>query len=124
MSADVKRSVRVAERLKEELAKLLAHEVRDPRAAGVIVTRVEMPNDLRSAKVSFRLLEGAEREERRQEAAEGLARASGLLRREVTQRLQLRHAPELRFVYDAAQEKLQRIDELLFEIRQEQAPRG
>jgi ribosome-binding factor A len=111
----------VAERLKEELAELLVHELRDPRAAGVIVTRVEMPSDLRSAKVYFRLLEGAEREERREEALQGLGRAAGLLRREVTRRLQLRHAPELRFVYDGGLEKLQRIDELLFEIRQEQS---
>lgn len=119
MTSEVKRSVRVAERLKEELAELLVHELRDPRAAGVIVTRVEMPSDLRSAKVYFRLLEGAEREERREEALQGLGRAAGLLRREVTRRLQLRHAPELRFVYDGGLEKLQRIDELLFEIRQE-----
>ena len=39
--------------------------------------------------------------------------------REVTQRLQLRHAPELRFVYDDGQDNTSRVEQLLAEIDHE-----
>jgi ribosome-binding factor A len=116
--AEVKRSVRVAARVQEELASLIAREARDPRLAGVVVSRVEMPDDLRSARVYVRLLEGGEA--RRDEALAGLARASGMLRREVTGRVGLKFAPDLRFYYDSAQEKVARIEELLEEVRREE----
>lgn len=120
---DVKRSVRVSARLREELAELLAHEVRDPRLEGAVVTSVEMPDDLRSAKVGVRVLQGGEDPARRKELLTGLERASGLLRREVTQRLSLRFAPELRFVYDEGLDKQARIEELLHEVHVEDQAR-
>jgi len=123
MATEVKRAVRVAQRLREELAALVGRDLRDPRVAGVVIARVEMTDDLRRAKVYFRLLEGGDDEARRALAGEGLTRAGGMLRREATQRLQLRSAPELVFFYDATQEKLQRIEELLHEVREESKKR-
>ncbi len=120
MPGEVKRAVRVAARVREVLATILTQEVRDPRISGVVVSRIEMPDDLRSARVYVRMLEGGDDEERRKEALTGLARASGMLRREVGQRVGLKFAPEMRFYYDAAQEKVNRIEELLEEGRREQ----
>src|SRR5262245_38784872 len=114
--AEVKRAVRVAARLQEELAILIAHEARDPRLVGVVVSRVEMPDDLRSARVYVGLIDPAAD---KKEALAGLARATGMLRREVTGRLGLKFAPDLRFYYDEAQEKIARIEELLAEVRRE-----
>ena len=119
MPGEVKRAVRVAARVREVLATILTQEVRDPRISGVVVSRIEMPDDLRSARVYVRMLEGGDDEERRKEALTGLARASGMLRREVGQRVGLKFAPEMRFYYDAAQEKVNRIEELLEEVRRE-----
>jgi len=107
---------RVAEGVRIELAELLASEVKDPGAAGAIITRVEMANDLRSGKVLVRLLEGGDDLERRKRLLDGLGRARGMLRREVSQRLQLRHAPELRFVYDTGLDHTVRVEQLLAEI--------
>jgi ribosome-binding factor A len=115
MPGEVKRAVRVAERVREELSWLLTRDARDPRVAGVVVARVEMSDDLKHARVWVRTLDG----ERRDEALEGLARASGMLRREVTKRVKLRYAPELRFVYDEGQDKVARIEQLLDEVRRE-----
>ncbi len=117
MAGDVKRSTRVAERIREELSQLLLRDINDPRVQGAIVARVELPDDLRTATIYFRLLQGGEKPERRTEVATGFAKASGLIRREITRRLSLRHAPELKFVYDGGQEKLDRIDQLLHEVR-------
>jgi ribosome-binding factor A len=110
---DVKRATRVAERVREELGWLVTRDARDPRLEGVIVSRVEMPDDLRSAKVYVRTLDPAKKDE----ALEGLERASGMLRRELTRRVQLRYAPTLRFYYDEALEKTTRIEELLAEVK-------
>jgi ribosome-binding factor A len=107
---------RVAEGVREELASLLADEVKDPGAAGAVVTRVDMSNDLRSARVLVRVLEGGDEPARRATLVAALGRASGMLRREVTQRLGLRHAPELRFVYDDGQDNVTRVEQLLAEI--------
>jgi ribosome-binding factor A len=48
-----------------------------------------------------------------------LRRATGLLRREITRRLGLRHAPELRFVYDEGRDHLTEVERLLDEIAAE-----
>ena len=114
---------RVSKGMREELAALLGGEVKDPGAAGAIVTRVELTNDLRSARIFVRLLEGGDDPERRKKVLAALGRASGMLRREVTQRLALRAAPELRFAYDEGQDHTTRVEELLEEINKEQRKR-
>jgi ribosome-binding factor A len=113
--SEVKRPVRVAERVKEELAILVSQEVRDPRATGAIVTRVEMTDDLKMARVYIRTLDG----KGGAEVVEGLGRAASMLRREVTKRVNLRYAPELRFYYDDRLDKTTRIEELLEEVKKE-----
>jgi ribosome-binding factor A len=113
--SEVKRPVRVAERVKEELAVLISREVRDPRAAGAIITRVEMTDDLKLARVYIRTLDGTGGAE----VVEGLSRASSMLRREVTNRVKMRYAPELRFFYDDRLDKVTRIEELLEEVKKD-----
>ncbi len=117
MAAEVKRGTRVAEGIREELAKLLGRRVRDPRVAGAIVTRVVITDDLRSAKVYVRLLDGDA--SRQKELLTGLKSAQGMLRSAITKELSLRFAPELRFYYDSALDQQSRIDEILHEIQSE-----
>jgi ribosome-binding factor A len=112
---------RVAEAVREELSLLLSDEVKDPGAAGAVVTRVEMAGDLRSAHVRVRSLEAGSDPARRQELIQALGRAAGMLRREVTRRLRLRHAPELRFVYDEGVDDTTRVEQILAEIAAERS---
>ena len=111
--AEVKRASRVAERIREELAGLLTREVRDPGAAGAIVSRVEVTDDLKIARVYVRTLEGKGQDE----VLVALKRASSMLRKQVTTRLGLRFAPELRFFYDDRQDAVNRIEALLEEVK-------
>ena len=117
MASDVKRGVRVAERVREELSRLLARKVRDPRAEGVIVSRVEMTDDLGLARVYFRLLEPSDAKV--VEAKKGLEKAKGLLRAELTKTVKLRTAPDLRFFYDEGVDAQTRIEQLLEEVKRE-----
>lgn len=114
---------RVERGVREELAAMLVADIKDPGVAGAVVTRVEMTNDLRSARVHVRLLERGEDEVARRDVVAALGRASGFLRREVTQRLGLRHAPELRFFYDDGRDNSTRVEELLAEIEAERRSR-
>jgi ribosome-binding factor A len=118
------RARRVAEAIREELASLLANEVKDPGARGVVVTRAHMSNDLRMARVHVRLLERGDEPGPRLALLEALNRASGMLRRELTQRLGLRFAPELRFSYDEGLDQTARVEALLAEIEAERRTRS
>jgi ribosome-binding factor A len=115
---DDKRTARVAARIQEELAQLLVREVQDPRVRFVMITSVSVTPDLLDARVRVRLTTGDAPQARKAVLA-GLTSASGLLRRELGQRLQLRHAPRLAFHYDESVETTRRIEEVLAEIAAE-----
>jgi len=113
MKKDSRRSSRVSDLVRAELSRLVLTEARDPELKRVTITDVEMPPDLKSAKVFFSCLGGdAEREK----AGEALRRAAGYLRREVGQRCGLRYAPELKFMSDLSLERGARVEELLHQV--------
>jgi ribosome-binding factor A len=117
------RALRVSEGVRKELAALLATEVKDPRAAGAVVTRVEMTSDLRSVRVFVRVLEAGEDETRRRDLVNALRRASGMLRREISRRLGLRYAPEFKFAYDEGTDHRTNVERILAEIEAEKRSR-
>lgn len=119
MANENKRSTRVAERMKEELALLLLSEVSDPALRGVLVSEVQVTDDCRFGRIYFRFLDGLAPESRRKECQDGFRRAYGFLRRELGTRLQLRVAPELRFLYDEGQDARLRVDALLDEVKRD-----
>jgi ribosome-binding factor A len=123
MSGEVKRAVRVAGQVRAELVVSL-RALRDPRLASVLVSRVEMTDDLQLARVFVRLEVGGEDERTRRAALKVLEAASGRLRREVGQAVGLRYVPELRFRYDEAPDAVNRVEELLREIDAERKERG
>ncbi|HXJ17363.1 MAG TPA: 30S ribosome-binding factor RbfA [Candidatus Polarisedimenticolia bacterium] len=105
------RSERIAEEIRNELSLMLAGELKDPRLAlPLSVTEVRVAPDLRTVRVFVRL-EGNEDE--RGEALKGLKAASGYVRHELVERLQLRRAPDILFLVDESEEYGQRIEELL-----------
>lgn len=113
----VKRSTRVAKAMREELARAILFEVKDPRVRGVVVTSVRVTDDLREATVYF-VVEGGADDKRLKEIGKGLQSVSGFLRRAVTVALRLRSAPELAFEFDESIERGARIEQLLAEIKQ------
>lgn len=120
MTTENKRSKRVAERAREEIA-LLLRTLSDPRIHGVVVTRVEVTDDLSFARVYFRKYEGASEGDRKT-ILRGLDAASGRIRRDVARSLGLRVAPNFRFLYDEGIDAQHRIEEVLREIATERDP--
>lgn len=116
------RPTRVAAQIRQEAARFVSRELADPRLEGVVVTNVWLSNDLRLAKLFFRLVTmatGDAHQKQTKSALKGLESASGRLRKAITSRLGLRVAPEFRFVYDEGQEARDRIDALLDEVARE-----
>lgn len=90
-------------------------ELKDPRVKGQMLTvvRCEVTRDRSSARVYISSVEGMERAK---EAVKGLESASGLIRREVSNLLHLRKAPELKFIPDDSTEYSARISKILKEL--------
>src|SRR4051794_22517498 len=120
MAAEVKRASRVAEGVREAVAELLVRKIRDPRVAGAVVSRVQMTDDLRNARVYVRLLAGGEDPAARALLLKGLTSAAGMMRAHVTKSLSLRVAPELKFFYDDGLDRSTRVAELLDKISLEE----
>ena len=94
---------RINEEIQRELAALIP-TVKDPRVAdaGMIsVTAVETTPDLKYAKIYVSVLDKSASAQ----ALKGLKSASGWLRRELGQALNLRSTPELSFVRDDSIDK-------------------
>ena len=111
MKKESRRSQRVADLVRVGALAARPDEAHDPELRKVTITDVEMPPDLKSARVFFSCL-GGERGARARPPRR-LRRASGYLRREVGQRCELRYAPELHFMSDRSLERGARIEELL-----------
>jgi ribosome-binding factor A len=95
--AESRRSVRLAEEIRRELAEVLKHEIQDPRLEWVSPSAVRLNRDLKIAKVFYTLSGGRDR---CNEAQAGLEAARGFLRSALGRRLRLRQLPELRFCFD------------------------
>jgi ribosome-binding factor A len=106
------RNARVAERIRDELARLLREEVRDPGIGFVTLTDVLLAPDLRHARVLVTVL-GDDPDE----SLKALNRAVPFLRRSLARSSGLRFTPQLRFDIDDAAVGAQRVGDLLERIR-------
>ncbi|HEX4966256.1 MAG TPA: 30S ribosome-binding factor RbfA [Thermoanaerobaculia bacterium] len=107
-----RRSDRVSDLVRAELADLVLRSVHDPRVKLASITHVEVTPDLRRAIVKVSVL-GLGEEAQRLETIEGLRHARGFLRTELAHRLRLRVTPELVFELDRGAEHSQQISDLL-----------
>ena len=106
-----RRLERLNEQVKREISEILRTEVRDPRVGLVTVTEARVAPDLSFARIYVRPLGGDEKE-----LFEGLEKAKPYIRRELGQRLSVRHVPEIRFEPDRALEHALHIEKLLSEV--------
>jgi len=107
---------KVAEAIRQEVSMILHDELKDPRLGFITVTRVELTEDLRYAKIFYSVL-GSEQEHKKTQAA--LESGLGFVRGLLAQRVKLRFAPEIAFKEDRSGEYSIRIQEILDQIRQE-----
>jgi ribosome-binding factor A len=114
MAHDNRRSERVAEAIRVEVATFLTEGAKDPRIVGfVTVTGVETSPDLRHATVFVSVL-GTER--KREKTLAGLTAAHGVLQARVARQLRMKRTPQLTFEYDPTVERGVRMTQLIDEL--------
>ncbi|MCX5697594.1 MAG: 30S ribosome-binding factor RbfA [Candidatus Omnitrophica bacterium] len=108
---------KVTKALQREISSIIHDELKDPRLGFVTITKVELSNDLRFAKVFFSVL-GKEQDYKKTQ--EALDSASGFIKKLICERIALRFAPEIIFRDDHSVEYSVRIEEILNQIKKEE----
>jgi ribosome-binding factor A len=115
MKATNHRHERIGEEIAHEINAMLAGELKDPRLeVSVVASEVRVQPDLKHARV-FISVRGSNKEQ--SDAIKALEHAAGFIRRELVEHLQLRRVPELHFALDMSQEHVERIEQLLKEMK-------
>ena len=119
MSTTNHRHERVGEEIAHEINAMLAGELKDPRLEGMVVaSEVRVQPDMKHARV-FISVKGTDQEQT--DAIKALEHACGYIRHELVERLQLRRVPELHFTLDVSQERVERIEQLLREMKKDKS---
>lgn len=118
MSPDHHRHERVGEEIAHEINAMLAGELKDPRLEGnVCVSEVRVQPDMKHARVFVSVR--TENTKEQADAIKALEHATGFIRHELIERLQLRRLPDLHFTLDLSQEHMERIEQLLKQMKSE-----
>jgi ribosome-binding factor A len=115
MPEENRRIRRVADQIKNEMAWLIDHKLKDPQLGFVTLTRVKLTSDLKLASVYFSVF-GKDADP--QKSAEILNKAGHFLRRELSEKIEMRFIPNLRFFYDDSLEYSERIQKLFKKIHE------
>ena len=109
------RTNRIDEEVKRELGAII-RELKDPRISGVVsVVAVNVTKDLSYAKAYISVL-GTPKQQ--SDTMLGINSASGFIRKEIGQRLSLRHTPQFVFKLDNSIEHGAHINKLISDARE------
>ena len=110
------RGGRINEEVKREISIIIRDEIKDPRMTAMVsITSVKVSKDLRYAKVFVSIF--GKNEEEKNETFAALKSASGYVRREVGQIMNLRNTPQIIFELDDSISYSMRIEELIDKVK-------
>lgn len=110
-----KRSQRVSDLIREEVADIIMYRLKDPRLGFVTVTGVDMSEDLKHARVFVSIL----KQEEREQSIAILNDAKPFVRSALGKRLRMKFIPSVEFKLDTSIEYGSKIDSLLKKIKEE-----
>ena len=116
------RSCRLGEEIRRIVSEMLISGIKDPRLTGnmVSVSDVEVTSDGSYATCYVSVLnfskDPEEKERKEQEVLAGLSSAKGLLKKEISRQVKVRHIPELIFRADHSMDYGRHKDEILDNI--------
>jgi ribosome-binding factor A len=108
-----RRTQKAAEAIREVVSMAIIADLRDPRIEGVTVTYVEVSPDMRQAKIHVSIM-GDEAKQRL--CLHGLQSSAGYLQSKISERIDTRYTPRLRFELDMGVKKSLAISQLLDEL--------
>lgn len=107
---------RIASNLVKEISYILSNEVKNPNIKFVTITDCHVTNDLSYAKVYYTVLDT----DKLEETKKALKNASGFIRKELMDRVEIRYIPELEFIYDESIEYGKKIENIIEKIHEEE----
>jgi ribosome-binding factor A len=108
-----RRVLKAAEAIREVVSMAILTDLRDPRIEGVTVTYVEVSPDMRQAKVHVSIM-GDDAQQRT--CLHGLRNSAGYLQSKISDRIDTRYTPRLRFELDQGVKKSLAISQMLQEL--------
>ena len=105
---------RAGSEIQKELGNIILFEAKDEDFKNVVITAVDVSNDLSFAKVYFTTVDD------REKVLHDLNNASGFFRSLLAERLEIRHTPELKFIFDESIEYAQNIENIIKEIHKKE----
>ncbi|MCC6544287.1 MAG: 30S ribosome-binding factor RbfA [Nitrospirae bacterium] len=111
-----KRTDRIGDQIRAEIADIIARKLKDPRVGFVTVTSVDVSDDLRHAKVYISILGD---EKTQVETMKGLNSASGYVRGEIGRRIKIKFTPDIVFRLDNSLEEAAHVLDILDHIKKE-----
>ena len=99
----------------KEISYILMQEIKDDDIKFVTITDCEITNDLSFAKVYFTVLN----ESKKESTIKALNHAKYFIRGQLSKRVQMRHTPELTFVFDESIEYGNHIEKIIEKINEE-----
>ena len=103
---------RINSNIQREISYILANEVKNPNIKYITVTAVDVTSDLSYARVYFTTLKDSK------ETLKALKSAKGFIRKTLADRIELRHIPDLEFIYDESIDYGKKIEEKIKEINE------
>ena len=100
----------------EEISNILMTEIKDEDIKFVTITDCHVTNDLSYAKVYYTVLD----ESKKESTQKALKNASGFIRRELMDRVDIRYVPELEFIFDESIEYGKKIENIIEKIHEEE----
>ncbi len=110
-----KRSHRVSDLLREEIADIVIYRLKDPRIGFITITGVDVTDDIKIARVYVSVL----KDEDKKNTLDILNSAKSFIRSELSKRLRMKSIPGLEFRLDTSIEYGYKIDKLLKKIEEE-----
>lgn len=111
------RLTKISDRIRQELSEMLVkQEIHDPRLLGASITDVKIDRELAFASIYVSAIEGSSRAK---EILSGFQSANSFIRKLLSERIELRSFPRLRFYWDPTPERADRIEQLFAQIHQE-----
>lgn len=100
---------RIASDIARNISDILANEANDSLLKTITITSCKVTNDLSFCKVYFTSLSDLDRKTLERELNE----ASSYIRGKVSERVDIRHTPEIKFIYDESIEYGKKIDDII-----------
>ena len=106
---------RIASNIVKEISYILAVEIKDSDIKFVTVTDCKLTTDLSFAKIYVTVLD----ETKKESTLKALIDARHYIRRELADRIDIRHIPELEFIYDESIEYGKKIEDIIEKIHED-----